>query len=62
MGLVGLLVLAFDSDLYRLPLLLTADNLALGAAVVVASALISGLLLWRRLGRLDLIAVLKTRE
>jgi len=61
-GLVGLLVLAYDSDLYRLPLLLTADNLALGAAVVVASALISGLLLWRRLGKLDLIAVLKTRE
>ena len=61
-GLVGLLVLAYESDLYRLPLLLTADNLALGAAVVVASALISGLLLWRRLGRLDLIAVLKTRE
>ena len=61
-GLVGILVLAFESDLYRLPLVLTPDNLALGAAVVVASALVSGLLLWRRLGRLDLVAVLKTRE
>jgi putative ABC transport system permease protein len=30
--------------------------------VVVASALVSGLILWRRLGRLDLVAVLKTRE
>jgi putative ABC transport system permease protein len=61
-ALVGALVLAYDSDLYRLPLLLTADNMALGAAVVVASALVSGLLLWHRLGKLDLIAVLKTRE
>ena len=61
-ALVGALVLAYDSDLYRLPLLLTADNMALGAAVVVASALVSGLLVWRRLDRLDLIAVLKTRE
>jgi putative ABC transport system permease protein len=61
-GLVGILVLAFESDLYRLPLVLTPDNLALGAAVVVASALVSGLLLWHRLGRLDLVAVLKTRE
>ena len=60
-GLVGILVLAFESDLYRLPLVLTPDNLALGAAVVV-SALVSGLLLWRRLGRLDIVAVLKTRE
>jgi len=61
-GLVGVLVLAFSSDLYRLPLVLAPDNLALGATVVVASALVSGLILWRRLGALDLVAVLKTRE
>ena len=61
-GLVGVLVLAFSSDLYRLPLVLAPDNIALGATVVVASALVSGLILWRRLGRLDLVAVLKTRE
>lgn len=61
-ALVGFLVLAFESDLYRLPLILNPDNYAMGASVVVASALISGLLIWRRLGRLDLVAVLKTRE
>jgi len=38
------------------------SNYALGATVVVASALVSGVLVWRRLGRLDLVAVLKTRE
>ncbi len=61
-GLVGVLVLAYESDLYRLPLVLTPDNMALGAAVVIVSALLSGALLWRRLGKLDLVAVLKTRE
>lgn len=61
-GLCALLVVMFASDLYRLPLVLAPYNFALGATVVVASALISGLLVWRRLGRLDLVAVLKTRE
>jgi putative ABC transport system permease protein len=61
-GLVGVLVLAYQSDLYRLPLVLTPDNVALGATVVIASAVLSGVLLWRRLGKLDLVAVLKTRE
>ena len=49
-GLIGVLVLAFSSDLYRLPVVLAPDNIALGATVVVASALVSGLILWRRLG------------
>ena len=61
-GLVGILVVAFQSELYRLPLLLTPENYAMGASVVIVSALLSGLLLWHRLGRLDLVAVLKTRE
>ncbi len=61
-GLVGILVVAFESDLYRLPLILTPENYAMGAAVIVVSALLSGWLMWRRLGKLDLIAVLKTRE
>jgi putative ABC transport system permease protein len=61
-GLVGILVVAFKSELYRLPLILTPENYAMGASVVIVSALLSGLLLWLRLGRLDLVAVLKTRE
>jgi len=62
LGLTGILVLAFKNDLYRLPLIIEPSNYALGASVVLASALISGLLIWYRLGRLDLVAVLKTRE
>ncbi len=61
-GLVGILVQAFKSELYRLPLILTPENYAMGAAVIVVSALLSGWLVWRQLGRLDLIGVLKTRE
>ncbi|MGQ9860905.1 MAG: ABC transporter permease [Thiobacillaceae bacterium] len=61
-GLTGILVLAFKTDLYRLPLILKPSNYALGASVVLASALVSGLIIWRQLSRLDLVAVLKTRE
>jgi putative ABC transport system permease protein len=61
-GLCGVLVLAFENDLYRLPLVLYANNYAMGASVVVVSALLSGLIIWHRLGKLDLVGVLKTRE
>jgi putative ABC transport system permease protein len=61
-GLCGVLVLSFNSELYRLPLVLEPYNYAMAASVVLASAVISGLLTWRTLGKLDLVAVLKTRE
>ncbi|HRH81652.1 MAG TPA: FtsX-like permease family protein [Thiobacillaceae bacterium] len=61
-GLTGILVVVFESDLYRLPLIIEPANYAFGATVVLVSALVSGLLVWYRLGRLDLIGVLKTRE
>lgn len=61
-GLCGILVVVFESDLYRLPLVLEPYNFALGATVVLVSAVVSGLLVWYRLGRLDLVGVLKTRE
>jgi putative ABC transport system permease protein len=61
-GLCGILVVAFATDLYRLPLVLEPYNFALAATVVTVSAVVSGLLVWRRLGRLDLVGVLKTRE
>ncbi|MCU0933035.1 MAG: ABC transporter permease [Thiobacillaceae bacterium] len=61
-GLCGILVVVFESDLYRLPLVLEPYNFALSALVVTVSAVVSGLLVWRQLGRLDLVGVLKTRE
>ena len=49
-------------ELFRVPLILNADTYALSAVVVLVSALISGLIVRRRLDRLDLVAVLKTKE
>jgi putative ABC transport system permease protein len=60
--LCGYLSHAFRSDLYRIPLLLEPRAYAFAAAVVLASAVFSSLLLWRKLRQLDLIGVLKTRE
>lgn len=50
------------SDLFRVPLVLTHYTYAFSALVVIVSASISGLLVWRRLHNLDLVEVLKTRE
>ena len=61
-GLISILVRALESDLYRLPLVLSSSNYAMGASIILISAIVSGLLIWRKLGKLDLVAVLKTRE
>ncbi|MEJ2643834.1 MAG: ABC transporter permease [Gammaproteobacteria bacterium] len=51
-----------ESDLYRVPLVLEPDTYAFAAAMVLLAAVVSGLIVRRRLDRLDLIGVLKTRE
>lgn len=61
-GLAGAVVTAMQTELYRVPLTVTPQTLAIAASVVVASSLASGLVAWRRLRGLDLVAVLKTRE
>lgn len=50
------------SDLFRVPFVMEPSTYGFAAAVVAVSALLSGLLVRRRLDRLDLVAVLKTRE
>jgi putative ABC transport system permease protein len=61
-GLILLLTSAMDTELMRLPLVVSGRTLALSAVVTAAAALLSGLLVGWRLRRLDLVAVLKTRE
>jgi putative ABC transport system permease protein len=58
----ALLVHYLNAELYRIPLVVETSTFAVAAAVVIAAALVSGLLVARRLRQLDLIAVLKTRE
>ena len=61
-GLCAFLASQFKTDLYRVPLVLESDTYANAAAVVLLSASVSAAVIWRKLGRLDLVAVLKTRE
>lgn len=58
----GAMVNAFSSDLYALPLILKPATFSTASLVVLAAALGSVLLVRRRLDRLDLVAVMKTRE
>jgi putative ABC transport system permease protein len=56
------LVAAFNTELYRFPLVVTTRTFAFAACAVLVSATVSGLAVRRRLDHLDLVAVLKTRE
>ena len=58
----GALVAAFNTELYRFPLVVTLRTYAFAAAAVLVAAALSGLAVRRRLDHLDLVAVLKTRE
>ncbi|MBD5801957.1 FtsX-like permease family protein [Azoarcus sp. Aa7] len=51
-----------QTDLFRVPVVLVPQTYAFAVAVVLISAVLSGLAVRRRLDRLDLIAVLKTAE
>jgi len=53
---------AFNNEVYRLSFVTSPATIAWSFLVVIAAALVSGLLVRRRLDRLDLVAVLKTRE
>ncbi|MEH1906165.1 ABC transporter permease [Nostoc sp.] len=61
-GLAALMSVGYDSELYRLPLIVTKANYTFAIMVVIAAAISCGLIVQRQLNRLDLIAVLKTRE
>ncbi len=54
--------LVIESELYRLPLYLSRETFLYAFQVVIAAAIVSGLLVRRRLDRIDLVEVLKTRE
>lgn len=61
-GLCWLIVLRVQSELFRIPLVVTATTPLFAVAAVLAAAVLSGWVVRRRLSRLDLVAVLKTRE
>jgi putative ABC transport system permease protein len=61
-ALTYFIVWSLQTELYRIPMHITKTTYALAASVVIVSALLSGLFIKRKLNRLDLIGVLKTRE
>ncbi|WP_417412211.1 ABC transporter permease [Hoeflea sp.] len=52
----------FESDLFRIPLIINMSTYAMSSLIVLGGALVSALIVRRRIDRLDLIRVLKTRD
>lgn len=57
-----LITLRFSSELFRIPLVIDRSTYVFAAAVVILAAAASAALVRRRIDRLDLVEVLKTRE
>jgi putative ABC transport system permease protein len=57
-----LLVASVQSEVYRLPLVVTPQNAAWSSLTIIVASALSGLAVRRRLDHLDLVAVLKIRE
>ncbi|MGE3191791.1 MAG: ABC transporter permease, partial [Vicinamibacterales bacterium] len=61
-GLGELMVAGLNNEVYRMPFLVTAPTVAWAFLTVIGATLVSALAVRRRLDRLDLVGVLKTRE
>ncbi len=58
----ALMVAGFQSDLYRIPLVIAPDTYAMATIVVLASALFSGFIIMHKVRHLDMVATLKMKE
>ncbi|MDO8342747.1 MAG: FtsX-like permease family protein [Cellvibrio sp.] len=61
-GLCELLTLGMQTDLYRVPLILTAETYATSALVVLVASVASLLIVGRSLAQLDMVSALKARD
>lgn len=61
-GLCAYMAFKFDTDLYRVPLVLGINVYAFAALVVLISSIVSAIMIWRNLAHLDMVAVLKSKE
>jgi putative ABC transport system permease protein len=62
LGAKALIASWADPEIFRIPFIISDQTYAFSVAVVLASGIASALLVRRKLDRLDLIGVLKTRE
>jgi putative ABC transport system permease protein len=61
-GLAWLMSRAMETKLFRIPFVVTPHTFGIAMTIALISAVASGLIVAWRINRLDLIAVLKTRE
>ena len=61
-GMAVAIVRSMDSEVYRFPLVISRQAVAYAFLTVMTAALLSGLIVRRKLDRLDLVGVLKIRE
>lgn len=61
-GVSALMSSAYQWELFRMPLIVAPRTYAFAFVVIALAALLSAILVRRRLNRLDLVEVLKTRE
>jgi len=61
-GLAAAMVHTIDSEVYRFPLFVTRQAVAMSFLGIIVAACVSGLIVRRKLDQLDLVAVLKIRE
>lgn len=60
--LADLLIRELDTEVYRIPLIVSTRTYVFACSVVVLATVVSGAIVRRRLDHLDLVAVLKSRE
>jgi putative ABC transport system permease protein len=61
-GFAAYTTLGLQTEIYRIPLVVERSTFAFAATVVTIAAVISGLIVRRRIDHLDLVAVLKSRD
>ncbi|MEX0886451.1 MAG: ABC transporter permease, partial [Phycisphaeraceae bacterium] len=61
-GFAWVAAIAFETEMFRIPLVVRRETYAIAGLVVLLAATASGLVVRRRLDRLDLVGVLKARE
>uniref|UniRef100_A0A7C2K1P0 FtsX-like permease family protein n=1 Tax=Schlesneria paludicola TaxID=360056 RepID=A0A7C2K1P0_9PLAN len=61
-GFCALMVKGFESEMFRIPLILSPRTMGFAAGVTLLAAFVSGLTVQKQVSELDLIGVLKSKE
>ncbi|NNM29058.1 MAG: FtsX-like permease family protein [Akkermansiaceae bacterium] len=61
-GLCLWMATAMETELYRIPFVINPPTYGLAAVIIICAALVSGLIVRRRIDRLDLVSALKVSE